>query len=56
MPAGLTSVVLQSQALFTVLFAAIALRERPRPVQLAGLAVAGGGMVLIGLHRGAGIR
>ena len=55
MPAGLTSVVMQSQALFTVLFAAIALRERPRPVQLAGLAVAAGGMVLIGLHRGAGI-
>ena len=31
MPAGLSSLVLQSQAVFTVVFAVLLLRERPRP-------------------------
>jgi len=47
MPAGLSSLVLQSQAVFTMLFAALFLRERPRPVQLAGLAVAVAGVALV---------
>jgi O-acetylserine/cysteine efflux transporter len=47
MPAGLSSLVLQSQAVFTMLFAVLLLRERPRPVQLAGLAVAVAGVVLV---------
>jgi O-acetylserine/cysteine efflux transporter len=47
MPAGLSSLVLQSQAVFTMLFAVLLLRERPRPVQLAGLAVAAAGVVLV---------
>lgn len=51
MPAGLSSLVLQAQALFTVLFAAILLGERLRPAQLAGIALASGGLVLIGYER-----
>ncbi|SDT63293.1 EamA family transporter [Actinoplanes derwentensis] len=47
MPAGLSSLVLQSQAIFTMLFAVLFLRERPRPVQIAGLAVALGGIALV---------
>jgi O-acetylserine/cysteine efflux transporter len=47
MPAGLSSLVLQSQAVFTMLFAVLLLRERPRPVQLAGLAVAVAGVLLV---------
>jgi O-acetylserine/cysteine efflux transporter len=51
MPAGLSSLVLQSQAVFTTLFAVLLLRERPRRVQLAGLALAvcGLGVVAAGL-------
>lgn len=47
MPAGLSSLVLQSQVIFTVVFAAVVLRERPRPVQITGtaLAVAGIGVI-----------
>jgi O-acetylserine/cysteine efflux transporter len=52
MPAGLTSLVLQSQAVFTALLAAVLLRERPRPVQVAGMAVAGAGIVLIAVDTG----
>ncbi|MGW6446035.1 EamA family transporter [Lentzea sp. NPDC055074] len=40
MPAGLGSLVLQSQVIFTTLFAAVVLRERPRPVQVTGIALA----------------
>jgi O-acetylserine/cysteine efflux transporter len=52
MPAGLSSLVLQAQALFTVLFAAVMLRERPRPAQLLGMPVAFAGIVLIGATLG----
>lgn len=51
MGAGLASLVLQAQALFTVAVAAVVLRERPRPVQLAGLAVAVAGLVVVALGR-----
>ena len=47
MPPGLASLVVQTQALFTVLFAAIALRERPTRRQVAGLAVAFTGLTVI---------
>lgn len=47
MPAGLSSLVLQSQAFFTALFAAVALGDRPGPKQLAGMAVAFSGIGLI---------
>jgi O-acetylserine/cysteine efflux transporter len=47
MPPGLAALVVQTQALYTILFAALALRERPSPRQLAGTALAFGGLVLI---------
>ncbi|GAA1260398.1 EamA family transporter [Kitasatospora nipponensis] len=46
MPAGLSSLVLQSQAIFTALFAAAMLRERPAPQRVAGLAIASAGILL----------
>ncbi|MEV0682200.1 EamA family transporter [Actinosynnema sp. NPDC050436] len=52
MPAGLSSLVLQSQVIFTVVFATVLLKERPRPVQLVGMAVAATGIVLIALDYG----
>src|SRR5262245_19474329 len=63
MPAGLTALVLQSQAIFTMAFACVGrsrsseagdaagttvlLGERPRARQLAGLAVAAGGIAVV---------
>jgi O-acetylserine/cysteine efflux transporter len=52
MPAGLSSVVLQSQAIFTVIIAATLLRERPRPVQIAGLVIAASGIGLVAWRLG----
>lgn len=46
-PVGLTSVIVQSQALFTVAFAAIAFRERPTAMQLLGIIIAGCGLLMI---------
>jgi O-acetylserine/cysteine efflux transporter len=46
-PVGLTSVVVQSQALFTVVFAVIAFREMPTPVQALGIGVATVGLLMI---------
>lgn len=54
MPAGLSSLVLQSQAFFTALFAAVVLGDRPGPRQVAGMAVAFGGIGLIALEMPAG--
>ncbi|MFC9330487.1 EamA family transporter [Kitasatospora sp. NPDC057015] len=54
MPAGLSSLVLQSQAVFTALFAAVMLRERPAGQRLAGLAVALVGTGVAAADRGAG--
>lgn len=51
-PAGLASLVLQSQVIFTVLFAVLVLRERPRRAQLFGIGVACLGLLLIVLDRG----
>ncbi|MFZ3205095.1 MAG: EamA family transporter [Pseudomonas sp.] len=50
MPAGLASLVLQSQAFFTLLFAALFLGERLRLTNLFGLLVAAAGLLLIGLQ------
>ena len=47
MPAGLASLVLQAQALFTVVLAAALLRERIAGSQVLGLAVAFGGLALV---------
>ena len=46
-PVGLTSVVVQSQALFTVAFAALAFREIPTKIQIAGILVATLGLLMI---------
>lgn len=48
---GLASLVLQAQALFTVVIAAVVLREKPRPVQVAGLVVALTGLLVVAVGR-----
>ncbi len=48
MPPGLASLVLQSQAFFTMIFAALFLGERLRAASVCGLLVAAGGLALIG--------
>ncbi|WP_263264545.1 EamA family transporter [Pseudomonas sp. RIT-PI-S] len=50
MPPGLASLVLQSQAFFTLFFAALFLGERLRPANVLGLLVAAAGLALIGLE------
>jgi O-acetylserine/cysteine efflux transporter len=50
MPAGLASLVLQSQAFFTLLFAVLLLGERLHRANLLGLLVAAAGLLLIGLQ------
>lgn len=47
MPAGLSSLVLQSQVIFTTVFAAVVLRERPKAVQITGIALAVAGIGVI---------
>lgn len=51
MPAGLASLVVQSQVFFTLGFAALVFGERPTPAQLAGAAISFLGMILIGASR-----
>src|SRR5437588_2827033 len=46
-PLGLTAVIVQSQALFTIAFAVIAFREMPTAVQSAGIAIATVGLLMI---------
>jgi len=46
-PVGLASVIVQSQALFTIGFAAIAFRELPTPMQTVGIGVATAGLLMI---------
>ncbi|MGW7001550.1 EamA family transporter [Streptomyces sp. NPDC054933] len=48
MPSGLASLVLQGQAVFTMLFASVLLRERPRKAQAAGMVMATAGIVVAG--------
>jgi O-acetylserine/cysteine efflux transporter len=52
MPTGLASLVAQSQAFFTMFFAAIWLKEHWAANQLAGLALAAVGLALIGSAHG----
>ncbi|MDE2419405.1 MAG: EamA family transporter [Burkholderiales bacterium] len=52
MPTGLASLVLQSQSFFTLLLAALVLKEHWRANQLAGLLLAAVGLVLIGSAHG----
>lgn len=52
MPPGLASIVVQTQALFTILFAGLALKERPTRRQLSGAGVAFGGLAVIAVTVG----
>jgi O-acetylserine/cysteine efflux transporter len=47
MPPGLAAIVVQTQALFTIVFAAVAVGERPTRRQWAGTAVAFAGLAVI---------
>ena len=49
MPAGLSSLLLQSQVFFTTIFAFAILGEKPGRAQYAGIAVSGAGIAIIGL-------
>src|ERR671910_890983 len=53
MPAGLSSLLLQLQVIFTIVFAGFVLRERPRREQMIGAAVAFAGLAVIGIDRAA---
>jgi len=52
-PAGLASLVLQSQAVFTLIFASVVLRELPRPAQVGGTVIASCGIAVLALGHGA---
>ena len=54
MPAGMASVVLQTQAFITMLMAAVLLGEKPQRWQWIGLTIAIAGLVLIGAAHGDG--
>lgn len=55
MPAGLASLVLQLQAMFTILLAVVLLGERPGTRQLVGAGVALGGIAVIAAGRTADV-
>ena len=46
-PVGLTSVLVHSQALFTIAFAAILFDERPSRMQTLGIAIAAAGLLMV---------
>ncbi|MCX5198298.1 EamA family transporter [Streptomyces sp. NBC_00249] len=52
MPAGLSSLVLQIQAVFTAILAAVFLRERPGRVRVLGMVVALAGIAVAAVDRG----
>ncbi|PDP86626.1 EamA family transporter [Glycomyces fuscus] len=52
MPAGLSSLVLQVQAVFTAVFAVVLLRERLRPLRYAGMGVALAGIAVAAHDQG----
>jgi O-acetylserine/cysteine efflux transporter len=52
LPAGLSALVLQSQAIFTLVFAAVLLRDRPGRRRIAGVALSAAGIVLIATQFG----
>jgi len=51
LPAGLASLVMQSQAFFTLALAVVFLGERPLPSQILGAIIAFGGLAVIGVER-----
>lgn len=46
-PAGLSAVIVQSQALFTIAFASVIFRDKPTAVQLGGVAISAAGLFMI---------
>jgi O-acetylserine/cysteine efflux transporter len=52
-PTGLSSILLQSQAFFTAILAALLLKERLRSWNIAGMAVAAAGLAVFGFASGA---
>ncbi|MFG2042662.1 EamA family transporter [Dactylosporangium sp. NPDC048998] len=52
LPSGLSALVLQSQVVFTLVFATVLLRDRPGPRRVAGVVLAGAGIVLIATQLG----
>lgn len=54
MPAGLTSLVMQLQVFFTMGLAMLLLGERPDRMQVAGAALAFGGIAILALGKGGG--
>jgi O-acetylserine/cysteine efflux transporter len=55
LPAGLASLVLQMQVLFTIAFAVVLLAERPSARQVGGALLALAGMAVIAFGRGGGV-
>jgi len=55
LPAGLASLVLQMQVLFTIAFAVLLLAERPSARQIGGALLALGGMAVIAVGRGGNV-
>jgi O-acetylserine/cysteine efflux transporter len=55
LPAGLASLVLQVQVLFTIGLAVLLLGERPRRLQVLGALIALGGIAVIALGRGGNV-
>lgn len=54
LPAGLASLIVQAQVMFTVLFAAARLDERPTRPQLIGIVVGAAGLLVVAVGRSAG--
>lgn len=52
MPPGLAGLVLQAQVVLTIVIAALALKERPTPPQIAGVGFGVVGLVVVGFGRG----
>jgi O-acetylserine/cysteine efflux transporter len=52
LPSGLSSLVLQSQVVFTLVFATVLLRDRPGPRRVGGVVLTGAGIVLIATQLG----
>ena len=50
MPTGLASLVIQVQVFFTIGLAGLFMRERAKPLQLAGGMIAGAGLLLVALY------
>ncbi len=54
MPAGLASLVLQAQVVFTIVLGAVVLRERPSPRQIVGVGIGVAGLAIVGATHGQG--